>query len=147
VSSYERLMARIAAVRSRIDAGGPSRLPNWRNKPKKKAPPTEGGETRSRAPVLFVPSAKPPDATGRAPNPTPAPVAAVPTGPVVYRGSCKARCALSGRRCQLPAHGNERQHHDGRRPFYLVAGAEQERFPERERLEDAATTRMEVPLG
>lgn len=55
-----------------------------------------------------------------------------------FRGSCKAVCALSGRQCQLPAHGIGVRHHDGRKAFHLVALPGQTFFPERERVERAA---------
>lgn len=72
MTSYERLQARIAAVRSTLDRQLRRGLPV---RGVKKVPPTGGGETRSRAPVSVT--AKPPDATGPVPLPSPAPVAAV----------------------------------------------------------------------
>lgn len=53
-------------------------------------------------------------------------------------GSCRARCAESGRQCRLPAHGPEVRHRHERGPFVALAAPGQTRFAERERLEDEA---------
>jgi hypothetical protein len=63
-----------------------------------------------------------------------------------FRGSCKAVCALSGRRCQLPAHNQEVRHRHERGSFHLVALPDQVHFPERERLERAATAQNDEGL-
>jgi hypothetical protein len=59
-----------------------------------------------------------------------------------FRGSCKAVCAMSGRKCQLPAHNQNVKHHDGRKAFHLVALPDQVHFPEKERLERVATANV-----
>lgn len=134
MNSFERLRARIAVIRGRIDAGKPSRLPSWRNKPK--VPPTGGGETRSRAPVGVVP-AKPPDAPGRVPTL----LSPAPGVQSFFRGSCKARCALTGKVCALPAHGKERKHRCGPWEFHLVAVEGQTYFPRANEIDGYAVRR------
>lgn len=70
MTPFERLQARIAAVRS----SGAARLP--RAEKQKKVPPTGGGEIRSRTPDPSL-TAKPPEAPGRVNLPAPEPGAAV----------------------------------------------------------------------
>jgi len=128
MTPLERLQARIAFIRARIDRGQAARLPNWRNKPR--VPPTGGGETRSRAPEVFPP-AKPPDATPPVSIPTPASVAAAPR----FRKQCSAVDGVTGRRCRLLEHDDRRPHASERGSFTVVAAPGQVHFQLHEELE------------
>lgn len=136
MTSYQRLMARIALIRERIDGGPPARLPNWRNKPKK--PPTGGGETRSRAPDVGS-TAKPPDAAGQGPIPSPAPAAAVPR----FKKQCTAVDGVTGRRCGLLEHSDVTPHRSERGAFTVLAVPGQRRFELHEELETFSTRNPE----
>lgn len=54
-----------------------------------------------------------------------------------WTGSCRARCALTGRTCALPAHAGV-EHASGRYRFTQLAYAGQEYFPKAAELEAAA---------
>jgi hypothetical protein len=54
-----------------------------------------------------------------------------------FRGSCKARCAETGLRCQLPAHDDD-VHASERGPFYVTAEPGQTEFAAKRRVEDAS---------
>lgn len=58
--------------------------------------------------------------------------------PPRFVGSCKARCAETGLKCQLPAHSDRVQHRNERGPFRLVAAEGQTVFVEKRRLEQQA---------
>lgn len=135
-SNYQRLMARIATIRERIDQGKPARLSGWRDKAKK--PPTGGGETRSRAPGLSVSTAKPPDAPGQA-NSLPVPGVAVPR----FRRQCTAVDGTTGRRCGLLEHSDVTPHRSERGAFTVLAEAGQRRFELHEALEQLSSRNPE----
>ena len=55
-----------------------------------------------------------------------------------WKGSCNAVCALTGRRCRLPAHP-EGEHRSERGPFRVVAAPGQTHFARQAALDEAAT--------
>lgn len=57
-----------------------------------------------------------------------------------FRGPCTARCAHTGRRCALPAHGAG-DHANGRYRFSRSAAPDQTFFPGEAELAAAATAR------
>lgn len=62
-----------------------------------------------------------------------------------WRGTCKARCALTGRQCALPAHVAG-THASGPYRFVQVAAPGQARFPKAEELAHAAFSRPEAVI-
>lgn len=63
-----------------------------------------------------------------------------------FIGSCRARCALTGKKCELPAHGSP-VHRYGRTPFTEVAYEGQEYFPKLDELLGYAQGRPEAAIG
>jgi hypothetical protein len=61
-----------------------------------------------------------------------------------FVGSCKARCALTGKVCALPAHGKQRKHRVGQWEFHLVALAGQTYFPRANEVDGYAERREAV---
>ena len=80
-------------------------------------------------PVVVLPEAPPPVRT---------------SAPVRFTGPCRCVSAVTGRQCALLA-GHAGPHRHGRTTFVAVAAPGQSRFPRREALEEAGSSRLGSP--
>lgn len=69
----------------------------------------------------------------------------IATEPRKRTGTCKARCALTGRWCALPAH-SAGEHASGSYRFVRVAAFDQAHFPRAEAIAHAAFTRVDAVI-
>lgn len=114
---------------------GPTVISVTRSPPRRKPPALKPAPRPSEPDVLDLP---PP----RTPTPPPPPPVIAPG----WKGSCQAVCAVTGRRCRLPAHRMDEPHRHERGQFTFTAAPGQTSFAARSELEREASARHLNPI-